>query len=259
MQSMITAERVGQPLPLEAVVPDIAPEVTNYIGSSALQELPDDLRYSYVSRTEYAALKRQWSDDYAGTLPAPEDVYAPKGHPLGGAIGKKFEMAMYAGARILVVDDNDNWREVIEDTLTSQGHEVVSASNKDEALRILQSAPAGSIDGAVIDGLDGDGPEVHRAAKAYGVARPYMYTNDPRYTRNIPQEEQIDKSGGFNAESFRGIFYTAGQTSGYGIAGNYSYDAGRAAENNFYGFTEAEYLDLVANGEDPADWPSNNR
>lgn len=58
--------------------------------------------------------------------------------------------------RILVVDDNEMSRAVIERRLTKDGHDVILASSGEEALKIVESGPVGLIFlDVVMDGIGG--------------------------------------------------------------------------------------------------------
>lgn len=67
--------------------------------------------------------------------------------------------------RVLVVDDHDDSRELLEMALGAAGHEVLTAATGSEALAIMQSS---EVDVAVVDiGLpDIDGCELARRARA---------------------------------------------------------------------------------------------
>jgi DNA-binding NtrC family response regulator len=57
-------------------------------------------------------------------------------------------MSIQQSSSILVVDDHENWRELLVAILEADGHQVVTAKNSDEAQALLES---NCFDAAILD------------------------------------------------------------------------------------------------------------
>ncbi len=82
-------------------------------------------------------------------------------------------MAIEAGPCVLLVEDDDDNRELMSEVLESAGHQVLAASSGAEGLRVLAER---SVDVVVTDvGMPGmGGLEVARAAKEIAPAVPVV-------------------------------------------------------------------------------------
>ena len=77
-------------------------------------------------------------------------------------------------AKILIVDDDKRYVEMLELTLTRQGYNVVKAYNGDEALTALNQLPDLVILDIIMPGIDG-WQVANRLASATGYSIPYIF------------------------------------------------------------------------------------
>ena len=94
------------------------------------------------------------------------------------------------GLRVLIVDDNEEVIEVLCDGLTSFGHEVRSATNKKDALRVAREICPQV---AIIDiGLVGtDGWEIAEAIQALGLSPAPRLLALTGYTEEVDRERSM--------------------------------------------------------------------
>ncbi|HEU4966725.1 MAG TPA: hypothetical protein VFT53_04555 [Candidatus Saccharimonadales bacterium] len=148
-----------------------------------------------MSRSDYRALKYRWDEPCLGSYVRPL-----RGYP-GGIIGKHVIAAMQADARILVVDDEPQWREAIAESLGDRGHDVTCANSAAEGVRALQKQ---QFDGVTIDGLNGDWPQVYNTAGQQG-ARPLVISGDDRIAGQVGNDNFMSK-GHYEPERFSRIW-----------------------------------------------------